>query len=353
MTRDGVAVLHTGAWGDLYVATAALSSVAQLNPGRPLFVVGSAKWLQILRPHGEIWKTLRGIVVSEDGWRGTRHAWIEGEWRETARVVKLTDFFREIQASYNLRTESLRFAWAPFLAGVPQRHGSTPALWNRLLYTNRAPWLGKDPLIHERDRMLQVIEAPDNLSELAHEWSRTTGLPRLKEANPAKAEKLASAKAGHYWLINPTSSRREKAWPAARFCELYVQLAPILARASIELRILGAPWETEWLKETQPSGVNALVQPESTQALLDVLSGAKALITNTSSTQFLAPGCGVRTLTLMGRSDPRIWGPLGPRDLVVRGEIDPLLSDDIFQQERRAYESITVDRVLAACMDLL
>jgi ADP-heptose:LPS heptosyltransferase len=181
-------------------------------------------------------------------------------------------------------------------------------------------------------------------------------LPRLKEPDRVTAERLAQAEFGHYWLINPTASRREKAWPVEKFRELSRRLVPLLAGAGLELRILGAPSESEWLRQAVPPGLDpgrAIVQPPSARHLLDVLGGARALVTNTSSTQFLAPGLGVRTLTLMGRSRPEIWGPLGPRDLVVRGAIDPALDKEIFRQEELAYQSIPVASVLAACEEML
>jgi ADP-heptose:LPS heptosyltransferase len=242
------------------------------------------------------------------------------------------------------------------MARVPRRHGSAPAPWSWLLYTHRAPWLGKDPLIHERDRMLQVIEAPDRIGAMAREWTKGTGLPRLRASEPTRAEKLAGASFGKYWLINPTASRREKAWPAARFRELFSRLKPRLEEQSMELRLIGAPMETEWLRECLPEGLDParfIVQPARILDLMDALSGAKLLVTNTSSAQFLCPGLGVRTLTLMGCADPRIWGPLGSDALIVRATSETAAGSDLFEKERKAYESIELERVLAECEKVL
>ena len=353
--RDSVVFIHRGAWGDLYVSTAALAEAAAAHPKARLYVVGSEKWLQILDP--ATWPTLQGIVTTENGRVGDLH---EGSapggrtpWTLVESQISLRRFYARALATYNIRTESLRFAWAPWLARVPRRHGSAPAPWSRFLYTHRAPWLGKDPILHERDRMLQVVEAPDRIGELARKWRTGTGLPRLK-AHPdrGRAERLTGAEFGRYWLLNPTSSRREKAWPSEKFRELFAHLARRLAAEGIEVRALGAPTETDWLREILPDGVDparAIVQPPDVQSLVDVLAGARALVTNTSSVQFLSPGVGVRTLTLMGRGDPAIWGPLGSEDIVVRGEINPALEADIFAQEREAYRSISLESVLRAC----
>lgn len=353
--RDSVIFIHRGAWGDLYVSTAALAEAAAAHPHARLYVVGSEKWLQILDP--ATWPTLQGIVTTENGRTGDLHERADAAggkpWMLAESQISLRRFYARALATYNIRTESLRFAWAPWLARVPRRHGSAPAPWSQFLYTHRAPWLGKDPILHERDRMLQVVEAPDRIGELARKWREGTGLPQLK-AHPdrARAEGLTGAEFGRYWLLNPTSSRREKAWPSEKFRELFAHLAPRLAAEGIKVRALGAPAETEWLREIVPDGVDpsrAIVQPPDVRSLLDVLAGARALVTNTSSVQFLSPGMGVRTLTLMGRGNPAIWGPLGPDDIVVRGEINRALDADMFAQERDAYRSITLESVLVAC----
>ncbi len=354
--RSGAAFVHHGAWGDLYVATAALAEVAAEFSSTGVTVVGSLKWKDILDP--KTWPAVRTIVHSDDGKSGDLYrVGALGDWELTERDVALTRVFKGLAASFNIRTESLRFGWAPLLARVPRRHGSAPAPWSWLLYTHRAPWLGKDPLIHERDRMLQVVEAPNRIGELARKWSAGSGLPRLRLADPARVQAQTGVASGKYWLINPTSSRREKAWPSSRFRELFARLKPLLEARGLELRLLGAPPETEWLRECLPEGLDParfIVQPRRIFDLMDALSGAGLLITNTSSAQFLCPGLATRTLTLMGRADPLIWGPLGSDAIVVRGDAKPLApGEDLFESERRAYESIPLERVLAECEKVL
>jgi ADP-heptose:LPS heptosyltransferase len=355
--RKNVVFIHWGSWGDLYVGAAALREVVKMFPENDLYIVGPEKWTQIIDQ--ETWPTIKGIFATDNGWRGFSYKPAsDGTWIKQTFSIGLVEFCKTVKATFNLRTESLRFAWAPWLARVPMRFGSAPMPWAKLLYTHRAPWLGKDPVIHERDRMLQVIEAPDKIGRFAHEWSQTSGLPAMKKPNRANAENLARARFGKYWLINPTSSRREKAWPSEKFAELFKRLQPILRAKEIELRVMGAPWETDWLHEVISErggnvGEKTTVQPPTIQDALDVLGGAQVLITNTSSVQFLSPGLGVQTITLMGRANPKIWGPLGPRDIVVHGEINRDLDHDIFAQEREAYRSISVERVFRECEKIL
>ena len=53
----------------------------------------------------------------------------------------------------------------------------------------------------------------------------------------------------------------------------------------------------------------------------------------------------------MGRAIPEIWGPLGPKDKIVRG-VEPNEIADMFIREQRAYESIVVRQVREALMSL-
>lgn len=353
--RPKVAVIHRGAWGDLYISLAALKEAELAHPGAPFVVIGSSKWLEILSP--EDWPTLKEICVSENGRTGVVYDWSRSLkcWQPKS-AVGMRAYFSDVGVSFNLRTESLRYAWAPLLAGVPIRHGSAPSPLGWFIYTHRAPWLGKDPLLHERDRLLQVVEAPDRIGVLRQRWIETTGLPQVKKPDQQTAERLARAPRGKYILFNPTSSRREKAWPAERFRALLVAITPKLAAHGIVARVIGAPNETVWLQEVVSAEgdqlKNTVVQPANIRELADVVAGAIMLVTNTSSMQFLANGYDVPVLTLMGRGQPEIWGPLGKNDRVIRGQIDARTTD-IFASERAAYESISLDEVMAVALSML
>ncbi|MEK7355858.1 MAG: glycosyltransferase family 9 protein, partial [Bdellovibrionota bacterium] len=338
-------------WGDLYVSLAALAEVCELHS--EVVLIGSEKWKDLIDPR--TWPKVNEIWVSEDGWTCERFAWHNDEW-VSAGPSALRAQLRRVHTSYNLRTESLRYGWAPALARVPARHGSAPFPWDHLLYTHRAPWLGKDPRIHERDRLLQVVEAPDRIGELVKVWKLKSGLPILRKVDRSNGERVANAKAGTYFLVNPTSSRREKAWPSAQFQRLVETLLPLLEQRQLTLRVIGAPTESVWLRETLPEGLSErefLVQPAKNSDLCDVLSGAVGLLTNASSMQFLAASYDITTVTLTGRGDRVIWGPLGSRDVIVQGTVDRALDAKIFEQERAAYESLPFDRVLEACLRII
>jgi ADP-heptose:LPS heptosyltransferase len=147
-------------------------------------------------------------------------------------------------------------------------------------------------------------------------------------------------------LVNPTSSRREKAWPSQKFHELIKSLKASPNLRDVEVKVLGAPSETDWLNEVA-RGEFSIVQPANIGELFRTVAQASMLVTNTSSVQFIAASVATPVVTLMGRARPEIWGPLGPKDLIVRGS-EPADVDSLFEREQMAYESIAVKTVIDA-----
>lgn len=354
--------IRVGALGDLLISTAALETTFERFPDSKIWVLGDRFWLELLEPSR--WPRLNGIIIRKK--KGKAQLYVpsgNNGWKREGEERSLSYFYRRSQATVNLRIESYRFAWGPWLSGVPIRIGSCP--WPmKWLYTHWFPWLGKEPQLHERDWYEAVVKAskrrllvPGTTESNRRRYAIATGrplagLPQLKEGNQATISRLTQDKGAiqfkRYWLINPTASRKEKAWPAQKFRELALKLSEKLRTQGISVVIIGAPNESEWLSQVA-GGDFPLVQPPTLGELIDVVSGANVLITNTSSVQFIAAGCRTPSLTLMGRSEPVRWGPVGPQDVVVQGEIPNPPPANLFEEERLAYESISVERVLEAC----
>ena len=335
-----VAFIRVGGLGDLLVGTAALVETHRLYPNASVWIVGHREWLELLAPG--FWPWCTGIIVLDKmrGTSGTLHIVFDGTWvaRETA---PLRLFYRRVQAVVNTRYESSRYALGPFLSMVPVRVGSSewPFRW---LYTD---WVGqpyRGPAIHEREMILRVIGGK----------TETAGLPRLKHDDQVNAARVVNRPAKSYWLINPTASVPDKAWPAQRFSELVLRLTAILDKRAIAVLVIGAPQETEWLKKVARD-TGAIIQPQKLSDLIDVIASARLLITNASSMQFFAATTNTRTVTLFGAADPLVWGPLGQADLVIRGNTEFPDCHDSSEKERRAYESISVDAVMALLGPLL
>src|SRR5690606_35287971 len=151
----------------------------------------------------------------------------------------------------------------PFLAGVRYRFGTCPPMM-KWLYTHWSPWLGKDPIVHERDRHLLILEAPptkilkfettqknrdqlklnqtgvpgqkpdkylvfhpgQNIQTLAYKW-RNKSLPKILDPKP-EALKEYNLENKKYWVVNHTSSRWEKAWSKIKFRDWCAAILPLV-----------------------------------------------------------------------------------------------------------------------------
>lgn len=352
-----VAWIRTGALGDLLVGSAGLFEALQMFPEAEVTVVGSALWLQILKPG--FFKQIDQIAVIDKKSTTARiYSSVNGEWQESGSQ-HLFQLFRTVDVVVNSRPESIRQAAWSFLARVPERWGAARGsqAW---VYNRRGVFNGKDPLIHERDVPLLMMDEIEKKVDLKLSLSerikqspriqfwRQQGLPRIFPARPISRNSKPTI------LINPTSSRREKAWPAEKFARLYELLKEV---GKFDVLILGSPNETEWLLEVTRGSHENLLQPRSVQDLATVVAEAKLLITNTSSVQFIAAAVGTTTLTLMGQAKASIWGPLGKKDQFVRGqdqqESDLLMISDLFLREQTAYSLIKVESVYKKVFELL
>lgn len=374
-----VCFIRIGAVGDLLVSTAALEETFKRFPDAKIWIMGPELWKQILLPSR--WPRVSGIITLDKKRRGTLCVPnLQNEsWDPQGAAQPIKDYFRICDAVINLRPESLRFTWPVFFARVPIRIGTCwwPIKW---LFTHWSPWLGRDPIIHERDRMLRIAMAPrtpwwplgftqknrrdlileqtyltnkpkaDKYAALQpgqmpdsviHQWHDKV-LPQLKTADSHAAHQITQVE--DFVLVNPTASRREKAWPAEKFHTLCLNLQPWLKERGHQLLVIGSPKETDWLKQVAGQTI-PIVQPPNLRQLIDVVGCAKAVITNTSSMQFFANSLRSPTLTLMGRTFPARWGPLAPKDLTICGKLPSPPMTDIFAEEVAAYNSISVETV--------
>jgi ADP-heptose:LPS heptosyltransferase len=357
--------IRIGALGDLLVGLASLRETLDKWPQANVTVIGSSLWLQILEPG--YWPQIDRIaVVEKRGNIALIHDRVDGIW--VARASFTLTLKNELQSGYsavvNTRVDSPRQGFAAFWARVPERWGAAAGA-ARFIYNRRGHHDGKDPLIHERDVPLLVMDEAEAFENGQHDFSgktlseriavsarirkwRGSGLPAPRRLDSSIVKQ--SIGSDRYFIVNPTSSRREKAWPSNRFRALLTEVEKRAFFSGVKPIVVGSKAETEWLREV--AGENFLiVQPPSIGDLFDVVSGAEFLVTNTSSVQFIAASVGTKTLTLMGRARPEIWGPLGPSDRFLMGK-EPLEIASMFERELKAYESIEVETVLQALVSM-
>jgi ADP-heptose:LPS heptosyltransferase len=346
------------------VGLAGLKETLERWPEARVSVIGSRLWLQILQPG--FWPQIDRVVVVEKRAVAAEVYELAFNEREGPAVWRRREMLaghtlrREFKSGYgvvvNTRVDSPRQGFPAFLGGVPERWGAADGL-ARLIYNKRGSHYGKDPLLHERDVALLLMDEADGVisrdtsglqsrigaSPRIAKW-RKLGLPSPRSLSFESAHRITGEK--FYFAVNPTSSRREKAWPSHAFRELLLKLRGEGCFQNIVPIVLGAPNETDWLKEVAGDDFR-IVQPPTIGELFDVLAGAAFLLTNTSSVQFIAASTGTKTITLMGRARPEIWGPLGPDDEIVQGR-EPDGLESIFERERLAYEAILTEDVAAS-----
>ncbi len=366
--------IRVGALGDLLVALAALEETLLKFPNAHVWVMGPSLWLQILKP--ALWPRINGILVVGNNNTVTLYKPEWERWEKASTPQKLSVFFKKCQATVNHRVESYRYALGPFFARVRYRFGTCPPLM-KWLYTHWSPWLGKDPIVHERDRHLLLLEAPrtqifkfeptqknrdllkwnqtgvlktkpnkylvvhpkQNPKTLAYKW-RDKSLPQILEPNPALLStlKLENKK---YWVVNPTSSRWEKAWAQEKFRDWCAEILPLAQSKGREVIVVGSANETEWLEFVADKKFR-VIQPANIEALTNLIACAELVVTNTSSVQFIAATTKTPTLVLMGRTFPARWGPLGKRDHFIAGRVPSDFRGGIFQEDFAGYDSISV-----------
>jgi ADP-heptose:LPS heptosyltransferase len=372
-----VMLIRLGAVGDLMVTTAALEHTLERFPNARVWVAGHPFWKQILIPSR--WPRVNGVLSLENKTGQAqmhRPDLATDQWRPEGLPQSILYFLRKCDASVNFRQESLRYAWPAWWAGVPYRLGT--CWWGvKWLYTHWEPWLARDPILHERDRLLRIaasrprrwwplgltarnrtnlkleqarsgqtvdklrpIQPGQDPQSLVGKW-RNRGLPKLKEVDLQAIATRWGLRAKSYVLVNPTGSRRDKAWLASEFNKFCLQIKPWLAARGQEVVITGAPHETEWLREVAGADFK-VVQPTDLRLLMDLVGGASALVTTASSMQFFANSQRVPALVIMGRTFPARWGPLLAHDAIIFGYQDPSVTN-MYQQDVVAYASISVD----------
>lgn len=408
-----VAWIRSGAIGDLLVGLASLVEVHSYFPNARVTVVGPQQLVEILNPLRFPFieriavierkrMQVRILVPNGGSWvlaspvnskmRSDMNSEMRSETRsETTRIENLSEqmsksesekisivsLLKSCDAVVNTNIDSLRYGFAAFQAGVPIRVGSAPPLMT-WLYSHSAPFFGKDPLIHERDAALLILEnassavgrhfnsvrqarerLPEyiNESNLIKKW-QVLGLPIANPQDFSKVREIVGAESKKYVLFNPTASRREKAWPAERVRKLLLTLTADLKLLGLSPCVIGSPAETPWLHEVAGAEFK-IIQPKNLSDLQDVVAGARLLITNASSMQYFAAMTKTPVLTIMGRANPMVWGPLGKGSRYIKSDPNKLshefdkLSTDQFQEEQRLFRSIEVEDVATQVRSML
>lgn len=347
---ESVATYAVGRLGDLLVSTPILRAIHLLYPSANHTLIGNAVWKQILL--SSEWPQIN-LFLEADSTK-FRHLTLykpnlqTNTWEKVGTIPSMTGFLKNYKMGISLRYRSLRFAIEMMRARIKYRVGSHNKWWARFFYSHF--YQATNTPIHVRDTHLNVLTSIDkNFVKQQKEYWNEHQLPELKKQ--FDLQKFKEEFGQHFILVNPTSSMREKTWEAKNF----QAIVKILKEKNKNLVVLGAPHETDWLREVA-GNYAPIYQPNSIFDTCDLIAAADLLITNTSSLQFIAASTGTRTITLMGIAHPKVWGPLGKNDIVIKA---PPLANEAIQKnssiprleqhkiiEKHAYGRITIEAVL-------
>lgn len=174
-------------------------------------------------------------------------------------------------------------------------------------------------------------------------------LPVAWTAPEDEARAAALTPGGPWLVLGPTANWDRKVWPAERFVAVTRALtAPGGALAGARIAVLGGPGEAERAMAAPvlaalPGAVD-LVGTLSLPEVAAVLRRAALFLGNDSGLMHLAAAAGAPTVGLFGMSDPREYGPAGPRAVAVQADGEPF---------HTTMEALPVERVVTAAETLL
>jgi heptosyltransferase-2 len=210
---------------------------------------------------------------------------------QLARRIKQRAYDRAI-----VLPNTWKSALIPFLAGIPARAG-----YGRAVLLNRGPKSAQDEAMPQYYARLSGEEPAQPLP-----------LPRL---NPKPNDTAARfGVSGAYVALCPGAEYGPaKRWPY--FKELAARLGP-------QSVVLGSPGDRE--SSADISGTN-LVGRTTLDEAIDLIAGAKAVVSNDSGLMHVAAASGTPLVALFGSSSPERTPPLSPkaRVLWLKAECSP------------------------------
>lgn len=240
--------------------------------------------------------------------------------------------------------------------GIPERFGFDMAGGGPVL-THRLPY---DPTRHVADNCVRLVEYVFDRPA----GSMSAAMPPLVLPDAVRAEGAALlAEAGTAPLVgvHPSGGRAIKQWDLAA---LATSAGTVAARLGATIVITGMPGDraiADVVRAGLPSTIPVidLVGRAGLGALAAVLERLTVFISADTGPMHIAAALGTPTVGIFGPSDPKRWGPLGPRTRVVRAGIwcSPcnLIRNPPARCQGHVPEclaAVTPDMVVAAALDV-
>ncbi len=236
---------------------------------------------------------------------------------------------------------SLRVALEVWLASVPRRAGRRGHSRNWLL----------NQIVPERKRRGPPQHQVHRYLDFARELGASPDAAKIdiiSRPQPAMTEKI---KIG---LCAGADYGPAKRWLPGRFAEA---AAAVAAQLSVQWILFGTSADTEIGRIIETAlGENCVnrIGQTTLDELIFELHGCQLLLTNDTGTMHLATLLGVPVVAIFGSTEPRLTGPLGQRDRVIRHQVE--CSPCFLRKcpiDFRCMKAVAVDEVVTAVMSIL
>lgn len=325
-------LLVAPAWvGDLVMSQPLLRRLRERHPGATLDVFAAPALLPLVQRLPEV---RQGIPHS------LRHGelGLAARWR-LARSLRQRRYDQAI-----VLPNSFKSAWAPFLAGIPQRTG----------YLGEARWgLLNDIRRLDKQRLPLMVERFAALAEPAGTaWPRPLPPPRLRvdpQTVRATLERLGLYPTRPTAVLCPGAEYGPaKRWPAAYFGDL----ARHLSETGHDVWVVGGSADSslgETIRAQAGEHCFNLCGRTDLGEAVDVISTARLVVSNDSGLMHVAAALDRPLLALFGSSSPGFTPPLSPRARVIRLELpcSPCFQRECPLGHFRCMKDLTPQHVLA------
>ena len=197
----------------------------------------------------------------------------------------------------------------------------------------------------------------DNFRNLLREVEIPCGLPSQNFGHPWTSERTSNRILFHLWPGGTQSYLRE--WPESKWRDLALAL---IAKESCQIGLTGSPSEFEKnqkFMQSFPSQDQKYFENLAGRTLKDLLQSLQScrlMVAVNTGIMHLAASLGTPTLGLHGPTNPKRWGPVGPR---AQSLLSPTtgsghlnLGFEYFDEINRTAD-LSVNEVLKACEKLL
>lgn len=311
-------VIQTSFLGDMVLTTPLIERLAERGP---VDVVATPANAPLLANHPAV----RDVILFDKrgeakGWRGIKRIANQIRWREADGKKEL----RGTRVAY-LAQGSVRSAWLAIVSGVPERIGfNTSAA--RLFYTRQVVYR-RD--LHHATRLWQLANTEPG--DVPKESLRPSLFPGEKESTAVNdlLQTNGITNGESFVVLAPGSVWATKRWPS--FDELAAELVNHPVLRSHRIVVSGADSDRELAKaiaaKVADAGGADVIDATGKLSLLasaQLISRAKAIVTNDSAPLHLASAMKTPTVAMFGPTVPTLgFGPLSPQNVVMG--VDTLL----------------------------